>query len=155
MPILALQLTCSEIPTERKYSIRQESTKKKIELIFKIIQSRIKILRRENIRWDILETIRILKKFVTIHNMITTLKQKFDPFLENVTEIAVKNILENEKRVIQPAEEKHIHQKYTHDRNVEAEGYLLRKLRFTDSTQYFRLKDDLLKFKTVLNGPDT
>lgn len=61
---------------EQIYTKKQEARRKDIERCFGVLQSRFQILRRENMRWDKREIVRISETCVILHNILIRMMQK-------------------------------------------------------------------------------
>lgn len=149
-PIFALPLPKSTDPLEKQYSFKQESIRKDVERLFGILQSRFEILRRENRRWELYETIRISNTCVVLHNMMIRMRQFVHISEAVVSTSHVNRIMETEyHRMVESDRELQRNKERTlryisANTSTEAERILLRDLRFTDHDEHFRLQANLV-----------
>ena len=135
----------------RSYSFNQESIRKDIERLFGILQSRFEILRRENRRWELHETIRISNCCVILHNIMVRLSTFRDKNYAQPSSTDLHRIMQTEYRNAQQSSsemdtnETEQAEHVLHNINDESDRLLLRDIRFTDQGTHQRLQTDLVQ----------
>ena len=157
-PIFAVPISSTDNPFERKYSFQQKSVRKDVERLFGVLHSRFEILRRENRRWQLGETIRISNACVILHNVIIRIRQEAQGPSEQATSDHVDCMMSTqETRMEQSATDLQRNiddnsaQNYADDTN-EADRLLIRDMRFTDQDEHYRLQSDLVACNKRLNN---
>ncbi len=148
-PIFAKPIHNAVNIIKKFFSARQEATRKDVERLFGVLQSRFGVLRLEFETWDLTTIIAISNTCVILHNMIIRMQQDGE-FYEEVGDInVVTELLEKENYNVVLSREEYIHNVHLSHTSMQCgieefvDDLIMNELHLTDNRKHDSLMTDL------------